>query len=155
MSESHFDTFVRAVGACQNRGGILGDEGVVYPPRKDYGYEATPRNAMVFGAMGVDGVHYAVLEVDGRIDNDAPVIQIAPMDFSDPYSVLADSFIEYCSHGCGVSRQEMKVVFERERAGESGLVEFLKLKFDQSRLWKSGRNRSIQPIRHLLEVVDW
>src|SRR6476661_6376960 len=108
MPETHFETFVRAVGACQDRRGVLGDERIEYPPREDYGYDSTPRNAVTFGSMGVDGVHYAILRVDEKIDDHSPVIQIAPMDFSEPYSLLANTFIEYLAVGCDVTRAVMQ-----------------------------------------------
>lgn len=152
MAESHFDTFVRSIGACRDRWGVLGDEGLVYPPREDYGYDATPRNAVTFGAMGVDGVHYAVLRIGGVIDDNSPVIQVAPMDFSDPYSLLAESFLEYLAVGCGVSITEMQRVFDAEHDRGDALVAFLRDHFDQSRLWDEHRDRSMERHRDLLEL---
>ena len=152
MPETHFETFVRAVGNCSDRHGVLGDERLEYPPQEDYGYHATPRNALTFGSMGVDGVHYAILRVDGRIDDYSPVIQIAPMDFSESYSLLADSFIEYVAAGCGVTTAEMQRIFDNERTGQPALATFLKDHFDQSRLWEATRNRSIDEYRDDLEL---
>jgi hypothetical protein len=124
----------------------------VYPTREKYGYEATPRNAVTFGAMGVDVVHYAILRVGGVIEDDSPVIQVAPMDFSDPYSLLAESFLEYLAVGCAVPASEMQRVFDTEREHGNALVEFLREHFDHSRLWHSDRDRSIERYRELLEL---
>ena len=102
--------------------------------------------------MGVDGVHYAILRVDEKIDDHSPVIQIAPMDFSEPYSLLADSFIEYLAVGCGITTAEMQRIFDSERDGRPALVAFLKERFDQSRHWESNRNRSIEEYRDELDL---
>jgi hypothetical protein len=154
MPETHFDTFVRAIGAANDRRGVLGEERLEYPPREDYGYQATPKNALTFGSMGVDCVHYAILRIDGKIDDFSPVVQIAPMDFSEPYSLLANSFLEYLAVGCGVTTAEMQNIFELEREEKPSLVEFLKKRFDHSRLWESNRNRSIEEYRDSLELND-
>jgi len=102
--------------------------------------------------MGVDGVHYAVLELEGRITDDSPVIQVAPMDFEEPYALLADSFLEYVAVGCGVTSCDMEQVFENEREGQSTLVDYLKDHFDSSRLWADNRDRSIDRYRSLIET---
>lgn len=154
MVETHFEVFVRALKNCRDRRGVLGEERIVYPPSDDYGYGATPRNAVTFGAMGVDGVHYAVLRVKGNIPDDSPVIQIAPMDFSDPYSVLADSFLEYLAIGCGVTGIEMERVFASERDGVSSLAEFLKERFDHSRIWNRERIQFIDRYRDMLDICE-
>jgi len=63
-----FDTFLMAIGRLseEDRLTVLGDEGVIYPPDEELGYESTPDNAVAFGTMGVDGVHYLILKLDGR-----------------------------------------------------------------------------------------
>ncbi len=60
---TYFETFLQAVEATSERDGILGSDYIVYPPNPDYGYDATPRNAVTFAAMGVDGVHYTLLKI--------------------------------------------------------------------------------------------
>jgi hypothetical protein len=85
--------FLHAVEKTRDRRGVQGDDRLVFPPHSDYGYESTPRNALTFGDMGVDGVHYAILKIDGAVTDESPVIHVGPMDFSEPYVVLGDCFI--------------------------------------------------------------
>ncbi|MFN9753054.1 MAG: hypothetical protein ACK57U_16905, partial [Planctomycetota bacterium] len=68
-----FNTFMTALGSAVTVDGVLGDEGVEFPPRENVDYWATPQNAVVFGWMGVDGVHYAILKIDGEIRDTSPV----------------------------------------------------------------------------------
>ena len=146
MDATYFDTFVRAVEntPMRDRRGVLGDDELVFPPKPDYGYDATPRNALTFGAMGVDGVHYAILKVDGEVSDESPVIHVGPMDFSEPYVVLGDSFISYLAAACGVAIGEMESVFAEERAGRERLVPFLKEHFVHSRLYDEKRLRKLE-----------
>jgi hypothetical protein len=153
MDATYFDTFVRAVGNAplRDRRGVLGEEELVFPPNPDYGYEATPRNALTFGAMGVDGVHYAVLTIDGEVSDESPVIHVGPMDFSQPYVVLGDSFIGYLASACGASMREMVAVFEDERMGRQRLVAFLKEHFVHSRLYDAKRLSKLELYRSRIE----
>lgn len=148
-----FETFVRAVektAECE-RDGVLGGEYLVFPPNPDYGYEATPRNALTFACMGVDGVHYAILTIDGAVCDESPVIHVSPMDFSEPYAVLGECFVSYLAAACGVTRRAMEAVFEEERAGRRVLVPFLKEHFVHSRLYDEERLRSLD---RFLERVE-
>jgi hypothetical protein len=146
MDATYFDTFVRAVENTPKRErlGVLGEDYLVFPPQTDYGYEATPRNALTFANMGVDGVHYAILKIDGEVSDESPVIHVGPMDFSEPYVVLADCFINYLAAACGVTMREMEAVFEEERAGRCELVPFLKAHFVHSRLYEEKRLRKLE-----------
>jgi hypothetical protein len=149
MNKTHFEIFLSALESSSEKQGVLGDEWVIFPPNPDYGYESTPRNALTFGTMGVDGVHYAILTIDGAVRDDSAVILISPMDFSDPCRVLSDSFLSYLANGCGASPEEMEVVFAKERAGKHALVPFLKKRFDQSLLW--GVSLKLQRCLDLIE----
>jgi hypothetical protein len=151
MNTTYFETYLRALDACGDPQGVLGEEWVLHPPHPDYGYESTPRNALTFGTMGVDGVHYAILKVDGVVDDDSPVIQVCPMDFSDLYQVLAESFLTFLAVGCAVSRREMESVFATERAGEQTLVPFLKQRFKMSGLCDAKRSRQFRDCLELIE----
>jgi hypothetical protein len=146
MDATYFDTFLRAVENTPERErlGVLGDDYLVFPPQPDFGYEATPRNAPTFASMGVDGVHYAILKIDGEVSDESPVIHIGPMDFSEPYVVLGDCFLGYLSAACGVSVREMEAVFEEERAGRHALVPFLREHFVHSRLYDEERLRELE-----------
>ena len=142
--ETYFTTFVRAVErAGADHEGILGTDRVVFPPSPDFGYSSTPRNAITFGDMGCDGVHYAILAIDGAITDASPVIHVSPMDFSDPYAVLGTSFIDYLATACDVPIVELEDVFARERAGENTLVRFLRARFSHSRLYNDARFESL------------
>ena len=130
-----FDTFLAALSSATNLDGLLGDEGVEYPPREDVDYWATPQNAVVFGWQGVDGVHYAILKINGQICETSPVIQIGPMDFDEPYSLLAPTFTDYLAIGCGVTPYKIEVLLSHEEAGQSSLLAFMRPNFQQSRFW--------------------
>lgn len=145
-----FDTFLRAVGAAEDRNGILGDDYLVYPPNPDYGYDATPRNALTFATMGVDGVHYAVLTTNGVVTDDSPVIHIGPMDFSEPYVVFGESFLDYLAAGCGVRLTEMASVLDAERTHGNRLVPFSRERFQRSRLFVEARTTGLT--RHLQRI---
>lgn len=138
-----FDIFVRALGNAANVDGVLGDEFVEYPPNDEVDYWATPENAVVFGWMGCDGVHYAILKIDGQIRDESPVIQIGPMDFDEPYSLLALTFTDYLAIGCGATRKEIQDLLEDEVAARSSLLEFMREHFMQSRFWPEGVDRAI------------
>lgn len=150
-----FDIFVRAVAQSADRRGILGDDEVVFPPESDFGYESTPRNALTFGAMGVDGVHFAILKIDGEITDASPVIHVSPMDFSEPYAVLGESFLDYLAAGCGVAHSEMEAVFAAETTCGAKLVPFLKAHFDHSRLYNETRLRSLEWRLELIETKSF
>ena len=50
----------------------------------EYAYDCTPIGALPFASMGVDGVHYCIIPLEG--DNTlekSPVYKISPMDFSE------------------------------------------------------------------------
>ncbi len=145
MGTTYFETYLHALDACADVQGILGDEWVIHPPNPDYGYESTPQNALTFGCMGVDGVHYAILTIGDKITDDSPVIQICPMDFSDLYQAMGASFLMFLADGCGVSRETMDEVFVAERAGEFALIAFLKERFDMSRFWDKTQTQNLEP----------
>ena len=126
---SYFATYLRALDECSDAQGVLGEEWVIHPPNPDYGYDSTPRNALTFGCMGVDGVHYAILTIDGIATDESPVIQICPMD-SEQYQAMGDSFLMFLADSCGVSRETMEELFTVERTGIPRLVAFLKESFD-------------------------
>jgi hypothetical protein len=151
MDATYFDTFLRAVENAADQEGILGEEYLIYPPTPDYGYEATPRNALIFGTMGVDGVHYAILRIDGQVTDESPVIHVGPMDFSQPYVVLGATFVSYLADACAVSVREMEAMFAEERAGRQTLVPFLREHFVHSRLYDDERFRKLERYLQFVE----
>jgi len=128
-----FDIFLNALSTATDLDGILGDECVEYPPSERVAYWATPQNAVVFGWTGGDGVHYAILKIAGHICDRSPVIQIDPMDFGEPYALLAPTFTEYLAIGCGVSLGEIEALLMREAAGQPSLLDFMRANFQRSR----------------------
>jgi hypothetical protein len=143
---------VRAIAQTADRRGVLGDDEIVFPPDPDFGYDSTPPNALTFGAMGVDGVHFAILKIDGAVTDESPVIHVSPMDFSRPYAVLGESFLAYLAAACGVAHGEMEAVFTAESAGGGKLVPFLKAHFDHSRLYNETRLRSLDSYLKFIET---
>jgi hypothetical protein len=139
-----FETFTAALAACEDRRGVLGGDDPVFPPSDDFGYDCTPRNAVTFAQMGVDGVHYAVLKLAGVVRDQSPVIQVSPTD-DPPVVILAESFLAYLAEGCGVTRSEMEAVLKDERHGKGGLLKTIAARFDGHRLMIAQR------IRHLTE----
>jgi hypothetical protein len=106
---------------------------------------------VTFAAMGVDGVHYAILKIDGQVRDDSPVVHVSPMD-SDDITVMAESFLSFLAVGCGVSPREMQAVFEAERSGGSQLVPFLSEHFDCYRLLGEERTHPLTArYGHLVE----
>src|SRR5262245_34227858 len=146
-----FDIFVGAIAHAADREGVLGDDELVFPPDPDFGYESTPRNALTFGAMGVDGVHYAILKIDGAVTDESPVIHVSPMD-GEHCAVLGESFLAYLAAGCGVAHGEMEAVFAAERTCGEKLVPFLKAHFDHSRLYNEMRLRSLDSYLKYIET---
>src|SRR5262245_49536401 len=131
-----FETFVSALTGCRDHEGILGEEIVVFPPASDYGYWATPKNGLTFGAMGVDGVHYVILTQADRATDAMPVIFVSPMDFDEPYAVYAETFREFLALACGVPVTEIDQIVTSERRNGRALIPFLRANF---RLWGEGR----------------
>jgi hypothetical protein len=99
----------------------------------------------------MDGVHYAILTMNGTVTDESPVIQICPMDFSDLYQALGDSFLAFLADGCGVCCAAMEDVFAAERAGTPTLVAFLKERFDMSRL---GSEEQTQKLERYLSYIQ-
>ncbi len=145
MSMTAFESFLTALSNATNIDDVLGDECVEYPPDEQVGYWATPLNAVVFGWMGVDGVHYAILKIDGQILEESPVIQIGPMDFDEPYSLLAPTFMDYLAIGCGVDRNSIQQLLADEDMGRSRLLDFMRSNFKQSRFLSPDVSHDIRP----------
>lgn len=124
MAASHFQTFLDAYAATEEPERRLGDEQVLSPPL-DLGYDATPLNGVTFAAMGVDGVHWAMLTTEGQVRDDSPVVHVSPMD-SDDVTVIAESLTSLLAFGCGVTPERMLEVFEQERSDGGHLVPFLR-----------------------------
>jgi hypothetical protein len=151
MAMTHFDLFIRAFAVLDECSRVLDGDYILCPPSEDYGYQSTPKNALTFASMGVDGVHYAILMRDGVARNDSPVVQVSPMD-SDDITVLAVSFIHHLASGCRASEEQMEAIFEAERTGKPELVDFLSERFDVSTLLAEERTDDLNArFGHLVE----
>ena len=150
MQTAYFKTFISAFAALPKQLRKLDGSLVICPPSADFGYSCTPKNALTFCSMGVDGVHYAILKIDGQVADDSPVVMVSPMD-SDDVLVLAESLLEYLADGSEVSASEMHEIFVAEKLGERRLVEFLSKNFKVSRLLDDERLQSLTAeYRHLV-----
>jgi hypothetical protein len=151
-----FETFLAAIGRLppSERLTVLGNENIIYPPDEQLAYESTPHDAVAFGSMGVDGVHYLILKLDGEIRDDSPVVHFSPMDFSSPYTLLGHTFAEYLATVCGVNTDRIQELMDRERAGEAVLADFLRTNFDHCRLDLDGYGSEIRDYAELLPPVE-
>ena len=151
MAKTHFDIFMEAYAAVDERERHLGGDVILCPPDPDYGYDSTPANAFTFAAMGVDGVHWSILTIDGRVRDDSPIVYVSPMD-SDDVIVMGESLLSFLSVNCGASIEKMEAVFETERSGDRGLVEFLAQNFRRDDMLNDGRITQLGArLSHLIE----
>jgi hypothetical protein len=151
---THFQTFMDAFAALDEPSRVFDGDDIICPPSADYGYQETPKNALTFTEMRVDGVHSAILKLDGVVRDDSPVVQVSPTD-GDSVTVLADSFLDYLADGCGVSAEEMQSIFDAERAGERRLLPFLAEHFDGLKLLEEERTNDLtRRYGHMAERKD-
>ena len=118
-----FDLFARATLRAADPSAFWGRDRFLLPPDdSDYrSYGPSPKNALPFLSMCVDGVHWTLLAVDGAVREDSPVIRVSPMDFSDPHAVEAPSFMDWIRPATGPDRDELIAALDRERAGGDAL----------------------------------
>ena len=133
--------------------GVLGDEYLLLPPVQDFGYLQTPMNALTFCTMGVDGVHFAILQLHGRVQEHSPVVYVSPMDAEAAF-VIAGSFLSYLAHGCDVALNEMGVLLSSP-LHEEELITLLVENFDHGRLLQKERLEYLaRKYAHLIEWKD-
>lgn len=63
-------------------------------PERDR-YDGDPANTTPFARMGCDGVHYSFLQIDGKVRDDSPVVQINPMDADDAFAIVGADLTEF------------------------------------------------------------
>lgn len=148
MTNRYFETFVRAASSYADGPEFLGGDRVLLPPNPDFGYDATPENALTFATMGVDGVHFALLLIDGEVRGDSPVVHVGPMDFSREVLIVAESFLDYLSRGCDLPPNEMSPIFDTEDLHPGTLIPFIADRFDGDRLLDESRIAELT-LRHL------
>ncbi len=138
----------------EQRQEVLGDENLIYPPTENLCYDLMPKDALAFGAMGVDGVHYLILKINGKICNESPVIYFSPMDFAAPYALLGHTFLAYLATACGVTEIKMREVLDDEKKTGDVLAKFLRMNFSHSRIDLDGFGLQINDYSHLLPVKN-
>jgi hypothetical protein len=133
-----FQIFIEAFSRLKEEDRRLDEDFILCPPVEDFGYLSTPKNALTFSEMRVDGDHEAILKIDRVIRNDSPVVHISPMDSEDVF-VVADSFLGFLAEGCRVDLEEMRQIIERECSAKNVLVPFLSNRFDGTLLLDEAR----------------
>lgn len=68
-----------------------------YLSLEDFRYFNTPSDVVVFGNIGVDGIHYGFLTDYGSLTDleVAPVVCVSPMDFERPTRIVAKNLCEF------------------------------------------------------------
>lgn len=63
----------------------------------DFRYFNTPSDVIVFGNIGVDGIHYGFLTDYGSVSNleEAPIVCVCPMNFQQPTRIIAKNLREF------------------------------------------------------------
>ncbi|AFH63169.1 hypothetical protein ACVNS2_21145 [Paenibacillus caseinilyticus] len=64
---------------------------------ENFRYFSTPSDVVVFGNVGVDGVHYGFLTDYGTVADleEAPIVCISPMDFDRPVRIVAKNLKDF------------------------------------------------------------
>ncbi|MDL4840245.1 hypothetical protein [Aquibacillus rhizosphaerae] len=70
-----------------------------YLSLENFRYFNTPSDVVVFGNIGVDGVHYGFLTDYGSVTDleIAPIVCVCPMDFERPIRIVAKNLCEFLS----------------------------------------------------------
>jgi hypothetical protein len=122
-----FSSFKEAMKLANSRSGILGDDLLVWPFEDTSSYLATPPGTVTFSRMGVDGVHYCYVSTDIAAYPRGSVLQVSPMDFGEPVTLLAYSFEEYLSRMCATS---VSRICEEAAASPASFLAFIKANFN-------------------------
>ena len=136
--DSAFAKFLVATKDVEKYEGILDGDYLIAPPDPALGYHSTPINALTFSRMGADGVHTAILAVDGKVDDQSPVVYVSPMDSND-LMVLAPSFLEFLADGSGVSSARIATLLDAAESDPAPLLDLLKSRFDTGRMLDEDR----------------
>lgn len=147
-----FKRFLTAARAWHEPNDTLDGDYLVDPPEDDYGYFNTPANSLTFLGMGVDGVHTAMLKLDGAVREDSPVIYVSPTDGEDEWTILAPTFVDYLADGCAVPTQKIEELLGTVDSNPEALMQFLQTNFDGSRLLDENRIRSLN--KRYLRLVE-
>lgn len=62
----------------------------------------TPTNATVFARTGGDGVHYSILQINGAITDNSPIVMTVPFWGSRPNVIVGADLHDFLCLGCNV-----------------------------------------------------
>ena len=150
-----FENFLEAARAWHDPYDVLDGDYLVDPPKDDFGYFNTPANSLTFLAMGVDGIHTAMLKLDGMVRSDSPVIYVSPTDSESEWTILAPTFIDFLADGCAVPKAEIADRLATVENDPKPLIQFLQANFDGLRLLDEARVAKLnEQYLHLVEKKD-
>lgn len=101
--------------------GGMGQVGLLLSSKlKNGGYWCTPKNSLEFAGTGGDGVHFSLVEVDGVVSENSPVVMSVPANSGDPSvanAIVGDSLINFLRFGLlrGYFAME-QLVYQRDLA---------------------------------------
>ena len=72
---------------------------ILYPYPENPGYDATPKNTQTFAYTEGDGVHFGLLEIDGKIADDSPVVMTVPMNFDNANMIVGSCLWDFLCLG--------------------------------------------------------
>lgn len=62
------------------------------------GYYCTPKNAVTFASLGVDGIHFCIIPDENDLTlESSPVYVVSPMDFGNHVNIIARNFYDFIS----------------------------------------------------------
>lgn len=84
------------------------------------GYWCSPKNAPWFAETEGEGVHFRLLEIDGAVREESPVVMTVPVDFEVPHYVVGENLLDYLSLGCRSYYDLEQLAWDRPK-----MIEFL------------------------------
>jgi len=93
-------TALQRFEALHARGPVtLSDLGLMLLPMQRNWCEDTPRNGRIFATTGGDGVHFCLLELAGRCDEESPVVMVVPCCPDQPRLIVGDTLLDFLALG--------------------------------------------------------
>lgn len=81
----------------------LGRLGLIVSRRlKNGGYWCTPENSLRFGGTGGDGVHFSLIQINGEVSEESPVVMSVPANSAEPQdanAIVGSSLISFLRFG--------------------------------------------------------
>jgi hypothetical protein len=72
---------------------------ILEKPPVPYHYKETPRNTTCFAHTGGSGVHFSLLNIDGQVGNESPIVMTVP-DCAVPNLIVGADLLEFLRLGC-------------------------------------------------------